>query len=245
MCLGYGPDLSVTECEGPRYPKAQRMWTVTTKEDRAVRTFATVGLMLVFAVIECPPNLAIAEPGPQRNAVVRPTASQTDRAVLATVLNHEFASDKGTIVLEARTATTDTDRRNTVEFGLKKGRMKPVLKGEPARKLGEAVVSDWMRRNRKPTPLPPLRADRKVIMLTHKEQERIFAHGWWPAFYKRFPNSTGLTRVSLPGYSKDGSEAVVMLGNQRQGRWGHGTLYFLVRDNGRWRVSGKMGLWVS
>jgi hypothetical protein len=165
--------------------------------------------------------------------------------VFASVLAQEFAKDKGSIIIDDETIRPDTITNPSFQSPMQEGGIRAVSAGSPVPTLGKGVLQNFSRRNQTPVSLSEMRTGGRVIVVLHRRIDRIVRHGSWTAFYKHYPNSTGLTQLSLPGYSRDRSKAVVLLSNQRQGRWGHGSLWILAKDHGKWRVTGTLGLWRS
>lgn len=67
----------------------------------------------------------------------------------------------------------------------------------------------------------------------------------WTAFYKKFPDSKGIVYLSAPGFSDDGDQCVLEIGQQQGGCWGHGVAYLYRRTEEGWIQGGKIRTWVS
>lgn len=169
----------------------------------------------------------------------------TDRAILQALLQHVFDGVKGDIVLQNASLPATESLTAAIEHGLKTAQMRPVRKGDDNRSPGAETIAEWQRRNATSVPIAGLAASRVIVMVSPAESAQLLAGGSWPAFYRRFPGSTGLTQVSLPAVSPDGRQAVAAVSNQRAGRQGHTTLYLLTHENGAWRVHSTMDLRIS
>lgn len=71
-----------------------------------------------------------------------------------------------------------------------------------------------------------------------------FENGW-EEFYRRYPNSPGITTLSRAGFNQDGTEALVYMGAQFHYLAGAGNLYRLEKQDGVWKIVEKMMLWIS
>ena len=68
----------------------------------------------------------------------------------------------------------------------------------------------------------------------------------WSAFYRRFENSAGYVRTSIPVLSADGTWAAIILEHGCGDLCGVGLLYLLMRDpQGQWHVVVEDMLWIS
>jgi hypothetical protein len=69
--------------------------------------------------------------------------------------------------------------------------------------------------------------------------------GGWDAFHRKYPSSQGLLRLSRVGFSKDGMQAMVYIGNLYNGRDGGGHFVVLSKESGQWVVKSKVQLWIA
>lgn len=69
--------------------------------------------------------------------------------------------------------------------------------------------------------------------------------GDWPAFYKRFPSSSGIVRFSRIGFSEDGMQALFYLNNHCGGLCGTGMYVVMEKRNGRWAIEREIEMWIS
>ena len=75
--------------------------------------------------------------------------------------------------------------------------------------------------------------------------QKIFANGWWPDFYRRYPDTAGFAEISKPILTEDRSQALVFLSHHCDGLCGSGTIHFLVRSGSSWRVVKSELVWIS
>lgn len=69
--------------------------------------------------------------------------------------------------------------------------------------------------------------------------------GSWQTFRDKYPNSPGITLVSRPGTDSGHTHALLYVGNSCDMLCGGGTLIFLSKENGEWKVANKVTIWVS
>jgi hypothetical protein len=176
-------------------------------------------IFLTFlAVATCSaPMLALAEPEP-------PTLSPRDVEVLTTVLTH-FAARKDTwpanpggyIAIEPKTAGIDW-------------LLSGLLKTDPLRKFVPAyVVADLAKRNAGPQLVPADLAPAAQVRIQTQEEVGDFLHGGG-----NHEIATLITPYA-PGYSTDGTQAVVVLSFNWAVHTGY-VIYKLRLKNDRWSV---------
>jgi hypothetical protein len=68
---------------------------------------------------------------------------------------------------------------------------------------------------------------------------------FWGRFYKKYPNSPGITYFSNVGFNDQHDQAFVYMGRTCGGLCGEGEYVLLRKVNGRWEVAKEVGLWVS
>lgn len=82
------------------------------------------------------------------------------------------------------------------------------------------------------------------IVLTKEEKQRYFysdPENGWKRFYEAYPKSSGILSFSRPGFSKDGTVAVIDLGHTSGplgGKWG---AYIYEKKDGKWRCQRTIG----
>ena len=69
--------------------------------------------------------------------------------------------------------------------------------------------------------------------------------GFWPAFYKQYPHTAGIVRVSVPVLSSNRTQALVYVEQRCDGLCGQGALYLLRRVGSDWHVVAEYALWIS
>lgn len=118
------------------------------------------------------------------------------------------------------------------------------------------AFADLKRRTGSAVRLPEDFTCKGVRLHREKDIQRFFDHESsaanqasldesWKKLYKSFPEATGWTSVSLPGYSPDGDIAVVYVAHHCGTLCGMGTYVYLRRARDGWEVLVRVPVWVS
>jgi hypothetical protein len=67
----------------------------------------------------------------------------------------------------------------------------------------------------------------------------------WGRYYEKYPNSTGLVRLSRVGFNSDGNQAAFYVSNNCGGLCGGGYFVIMEKVNSNWKVVQEVQLWVS
>lgn len=159
--------------------------------------------------------------------------TRTDCRVFSAVLNAKLTDSSKTCIVQS-----DTIDGRPWET-------RKIATAQEHRKDIQPLLDELNRRNGRSCVISYLKTSRKVRLVSSKEIERIFNNGFWPAFYKKYPGSVGLVTFSLPGYSRDKNTAIVYFSHSIGGRAGYGSMIFLKRVDGRWKLDGEHPLWIS
>jgi hypothetical protein len=73
----------------------------------------------------------------------------------------------------------------------------------------------------------------------------IFQNGGWPAFYKRFPDSPGILRLSRVGFDADATQALFYTSHTCGGLCAGGEYVVMERRDGRWVIEKEIEMWMS
>jgi hypothetical protein len=159
-----------------------------------------------------------------------------DLAVLRAVVKHHCTDSSGAYFV----LLTNTAKQSSFESG--------------AIPSDSAAARDLIRRNRMVQQLPLGLECRGIRVATEEEVTAALAehcpdpdplHRGWEGFYARFSGSRGVLRLSLPGYSHNGTEAVVLSSAASGVRFASGFLITLRKDHGEWKVVRSTSLWIS
>jgi hypothetical protein len=84
-------------------------------------------------------------------------------------------------------------------------------------------------------------------LVDSKQLEFIFKRGGgdWPAFYKRFPGSSGIMSFSRVGFSQDGTQALFYVSNHCGGLCGVGMYVVMEKRSGSWAIEKQIEMWIS
>jgi hypothetical protein len=129
-------------------------------------------------------------------------------------------------------------------LALDQGRLNLRLGDTPAQAVSKEIGDDLRRRNSEAfASLKDFRP--KDVKVTVVDIEETLADVATPAeqynkFWELYPDSWGLVYAYLPGYSKDGTTAVVPLVSGPSMQMQFDT-YFLKKEDGRWKVEWRQG----
>lgn len=87
-----------------------------------------------------------------------------------------------------------------------------------------------------------------VVLFERSELDELFAGdpwGGWEKYYKRFPRAQGTLTLMRPGFSDDGTQAVIYYGNQSASAGGAGWIVLLEWNGKHWKIVEKSMLWIS
>jgi hypothetical protein len=143
------------------------------------------------------------------------------------------------VVIQGRTSTRDLDR-------LGKRAFEELSKRLPG--LSRETFDEFVARNKQHYPLRNrFHVKVKCAFISEKELDSIFDEGggWWPEFYRRYPESQGILTLSRVGFNRAKDQALVCVGDDWGNLAGAGYCVLVVRKKAAWRVRGTVGLWVS
>jgi hypothetical protein len=79
----------------------------------------------------------------------------------------------------------------------------------------------------------------------HEELCEIFSQGGSDLFRQRFPRSRGILLISRAGFSSDGAQALIQIGQQIGHCAGQGFCFLYVMTEAGWTKRDGMTTWVS
>jgi hypothetical protein len=107
------------------------------------------------------------------------------------------------------------------------------------------LVDDFKKKNAKAYKLEnKFSIPQTVIIVSEKELNELNSKGW-EAFYKKYPNSSGVIQISRVGFDNKQTQAILYFGEQSHYVAGAGYLIFLAKDEGKWMVKEQVMLWIS
>lgn len=155
-----------------------------------------------------------------------------EQAIYAVLLSDY---DRPSIVLSQ---TTDSGFEFTGETSQPEGL--PDLSGE--------LWENYLDRNDRSYPLSTeMEIGREYTLLDDEEMSDIFNNyeDGWDEFYRRYPDSPGITTFSRVGFNPDRTEALVYMGAQFHYLAGSGNLIRLEKQDGVWKIMDEIMLWIS
>ena len=115
--------------------------------------------------------------------------------------------------------------------------------------INRSAVFDLVRRNTKSTNLPVNIGCEGAHVVTDADIDRAIAASTnpvrWDGFYSAFPGADGITQLSLPGYSRDGRSAVVLVSGACGVLCGAAFYWELQLRHGKWARVRTVNAWIS
>lgn len=113
--------------------------------------------------------------------------------------------------------------------------------------LEEETLADFQAQNRESHPLTDdFDLSVEVVLIGEEELDQIFGDmEGWDTFYATYPDSQGRMTLSRVGFNRQGTQALVYVGNQSHWLAGTGHLVLLAGENGVWTLQGEVTLWIS
>lgn len=170
------------------------------------------------------------------------TCTVDDYSIYTAALSDLYAKQKiERIILIDQTSTGfPPGMAAMTQFG---GKAQPLLKDFP-----KEAKDDFETRNKAHVKIeadklkPPFEI---VLVDTDTAKKLVEGNGGWQSFRDKYPNSPGVTLVSRPGTDSEHTHALLYVGNSCDMLCGGGTLIFLSKENGEWKVANKVTIWVS
>ncbi|OOG59272.1 hypothetical protein [Rhodanobacter sp. C03] len=112
-------------------------------------------------------------------------------------------------------------------------------------KLDSSAMNSLLLRNKTAHDLPTLSLCPGYKSVPQVEIEAAMAKKGWPGFYKAFPNASGISYLSLPGYSLDGNVAIVEFSGSCNLRCGSSFFWVMHKVEGKWTLYKVVPGWIS
>ena len=196
-------------------------------------------LLLVLITAGC------SVPAPAKPTPVTPAPDRTaeEYAVYAAYIHGQYL-DQGVQRIVIR-HQTDTGLSSTEHMAEMLENAKAGLPG-----LDDETFADYKANNQQPSSLEgrvELNVD--TVLLTDAEFQEIFNSNnttdSWEAFYHRFPDSQGVLTFSRVGFNQQMDQALLYAGNQFGWLGGAGYYVLIVKENGVWKESSSVNVWIS
>jgi len=100
--------------------------------------------------------------------------------------------------------------------------------------LDPGAVSSVVLRNKATHDLPPLTLCPGYRSAPQATIEAAMAREGWQGFYKAFPKSSGTSYLSLPGYTRDGNVAIVMVSGACDSLCASSFFWVIRKVAGKW-----------
>jgi hypothetical protein len=119
---------------------------------------------------------------------------------------------------------------------------------ENVHKLPSSLVDSYRSRNAASYPLSPsLDIEQDYVLMPQEVFDQILGQkgARWTDFEAKYPGASGFILFSRVGFSADGDQALVDMGYRCGDLCGAGGLYFLVKEDGAWKVQETLMVWQS
>jgi hypothetical protein len=168
---------------------------------------------------------------PTTNAPV-PESANEEYNVYSALLNSRFTDNRiKLIVIEEQTQASKTS-------------VEDYAKNIPD--LQQETIDDFYKANQQSHKLErQFNLPFNYTLISQAELKNIFDSGGWDNFYKKYPNSPGITSLSGVGFNAQKNQALVSIGTQSHYLAGAGYIVLLAKENGIWRVKQQVMTWIS
>ena len=162
--------------------------------------------------------------------------------VISAAINHGAGTDSGNIIIDDTTTGASVDIYDPTQSR----EMLITELGTTSRALGE-----WSRlNNRRYSLQSQINTNARHELLSQQSRSKLFNHHEpkinWQQFKTKFPDSTGILRVSRPGIDDVTHTALLYMEFECGMQCGSGRLVNLVQQaSGTWSVSGATLLWIT
>jgi len=146
-------------------------------------------------------------------------------------------------VVDARTSSDVCGPRNSRTIETRKIFLQQHL---PAARSD--VIEDYFKRNARRIPIETVYGRIDYIDLrSEAELDQIFSDTMkgWRTFREKFPHSQGILQISCAGFSLDGTQGMICIGQQEDWEAGDGVLYLYANKASGWRKQGEFMAWIS
>jgi hypothetical protein len=188
--------------------------------------------------------LAAASASAQTTAPQSPleTCTADDYAIYITALSDLYGKQKieRVILIDQTSTGFPPGMAAMTQFG---GKAQPLLKDFPKQAKG-----DFEARNKTHVKIEAdkLKPSFEIVLVDAETAKKsVEGNGSWQSFRDKYPNSPGITLISRPATDSEHTHALLYIGNSCDMLCGGGTLIFLTKQNGEWKVANKVTIWVS
>ena len=170
------------------------------------------------------------------------TCTADDYAIYVTALSDLYGKQKieRVILIDQTSTGFPPGMAAMTQFG---GKAQPLLKDFP-----KEAKDDFEARNKTHVKIEAdkLKPSFEIVLVDAETAKKsVEGSGSWQSFRDKYPNSPGITLISRPGKDSEHTHALLCVGNSCDMLCGGGTLIFLTKQNGEWKVANKVTIWVS
>lgn len=163
------------------------------------------------------------------------------RELLLQVLS-DLEIEEGQVV-SALTSSDGPDSRNPESLEMSKKYLQEHL---PTATAG--VIEDYLRKETDKLPITEIFGP--IEMLDVRSEEELGAifsdqENGWDNFRQKFPRSHGTLDISCAGFSPDGAQGIISVGQSSDWMAGHGMFYLYEKTESRWVQKHAALAWIS
>jgi hypothetical protein len=97
------------------------------------------------------------------------------------------------------------------------------------------AIEDYKRHNEPMVLQRKFKIDKPYELVSTKAIETLIKNYDWNSFYKQYPNSGGIIRMSAVGFNRQKTLAIVDTGSTCNNQCGRGSLHLLKKIDGKWK----------
>jgi hypothetical protein len=176
------------------------------------------------------------------NACAQPTMREIEEyAVYSTLLNALYdGGHSDRILIRDHTSVDNLEYKAIVNPLEDLRRQVPLVQSETLASFRDANEQSYSLDDR-------LRLPGTIGWISEREIEDYFSEGGggWQAFNRDHQNAGGFITLSRVGFNGDMNQALVYLASACGETCGLGSLVFLVKEGGTWKVKGTTAVWIS
>lgn len=164
-----------------------------------------------------------------------------DYAVFSALLGHLYGNARiERVVLLDLTADLPS---GVTSADARVGNLRPFFSAVP-----DDVQADFRTRNRSRSKVEvaKIQGPFQILSLSSESAQELFRRqDGWRSFHERYPTAPGIIAVSVPGFNRGHDRALLYLQMSCGQICGGGSLFFLRKDSGQWKVNDTVSVFES
>lgn len=112
--------------------------------------------------------------------------------------------------------------------------------------ISRETIENYWERNSKSFELKSINSDIKLTLFDSLDNSKqISIRKFWRLFYKKYPESNGIVELSMIGYNREKTQALMCIGVNSNYLMGEGFFVFFELVNGKWKIKERVKAWDS